>query len=346
MQPVAIRELLRAATRGAGIALGGAPLGNLVAAVGDEPAVATVERAWGLGVRYYDTAPHYGQGLSEQRLGKVLSRKPRAELLLSTKVGRLLRPDAQAPASQHGYVAVPPLATVYDYSRGGVMRSLEASRERLRLSRIDIVYVHDLDVATHGDQFARHWRDFLRSGLSALAELKRSGDIAGFGIGVNGVEIALATLCETDLDAILLAGRYTLADQSALAQLLPLCEARGVAVVAGGPFNSGILATGAHPADGAPAYFDYAPAPPGIVAKVEALESVCTRHGVPLRAAAMQFPSTHPAVATVLPGARSVAEVDDLVAMRRQPIPAGFWVELRERGLIAPDAPLPSNTHL
>jgi len=333
---------LREVSAGAGVALGGAPLGNLYRALSDDEAVAVVRRAWRLGIRYFDTAPHYGHGLSERRLGMALRDVARDGFVLSTKVGRILHADANAPSSQHGYVDVPAFVQKYDYTGEGVMRSLDDSRKRLGLDRIDLVYVHDLDRATHGDDFDRHFRMLLDSGLPALAELKRVGEIAGYGIGVNGVAICLDVLRHADLDAILLAGRYTLADQSALPELLPLCISRNVAVVLGGPFNSGILATGARPTAGQIPYFDYAPASTAMVSHVSALEAVCARHGVPLRAAALQFPAAHPAIAVVLAGARSQDEVEDLVAMRRCAIPAGFWVELRERGLIAPAAPLPN----
>ncbi len=309
----------------------------------DEEARAVLDRAWDAGVRYFDTAPHYGHGLSEQRFGDALRRHPRDAYLLSTKVGRLLHANADAPAEQHGYVDVPRFVQSYDYSRAGVLRSLEESRRRLGIDRIDIVYVHDLDRATHGDRFEPHFRMLLDEGLPALAELKRAGDIAAFGIGVNGVEICLETLRHADLDAILLAGRYTLADQSALPELLPECVRRDVAVVLGGPFNSGILATGAHPAGGEPACFDYAPAAPAVVARVDALDAVCRAHRVSLAAAALQFPAAHPAVAVVLAGARSVAEVASNLALARAPIPAEFWVELRARGLVDARAPLPGN---
>jgi D-threo-aldose 1-dehydrogenase len=333
---------LREAASEAGVALGGAPLGNLYRPLPDAEAIAVVRRAWDAGIRYFDTAPHYGNGLSERRMGAALARVPRQSFLLSTKVGRLLEADVRAPSAQHGYVDVPAFVQAYDYSRAGVLRSLEESRQRLGLDRIDLVYVHDLDRATHGDDFEHHFRELLDSGLPALAEIKRAGHIGGYGIGVNGVAICLEVLKHADLDALLLAGRYTLADQSALPDLLPACERRGVALVAGGPFNSGILATGARPRDGQAPYFDYAPAPPEVVSNVAAIEAVCARHGVPLRAAALQFPAAHPAVAVVVAGARSERELDDLVAMRRFPIPGGFWVELRERGLIAASAPLPS----
>ncbi len=332
---------LRAATSAAGLALGGAPLGNLYAAVGDADAIAVVRHAVQAGVGYFDTAPHYGNGLSERRFGAALAGVPRERYLLSTKVGRLLVADARAPADQHGYVAVPPVVQRYDYSRDGVLRSLADSRRRLGLVRIDVVYVHDLDRATHGEAYAAHFRTLLDGGLPALAELKASGEIGGYGIGVNGVDVSLHTLRHADLDVILLAGRYTLADQSALPELLPECVRRGVSVVLGGPFNSGILATGAHPAGGAPAYFDYAPASADVRARVAAIEAVCRVHAVPLAAAALQFPAAHPAIDVVLAGARSVAELDTNLELARRRIPAEFWVELRTRGLIAAAAPWP-----
>jgi D-threo-aldose 1-dehydrogenase len=333
---------LAARMRAQPIALGGAPLGNLFTAVADADAVALVRHAVRAGVAYFDTAPHYGNGLSERRFGDALGDVPRDRYVLSTKVGRLLVPDASAPRDQHGYVAVPPLVQRYDYSRDGVLRSLAESRARLRIERIDIVYVHDLDRATHGPDFDRHFRDLLDSGLPALAEQKSAGVIGAYGIGVNGVDVSLGTLRHADLDVILLAGRYTLADQTALPDLLPECVRRGVAIVLGGPFNSGILATGSRPRDGAPPYFDYAPAPDAVIARVRALEIVCQTYDVPLAAAALQFPAAHPAVAVVLAGARSVAEVDANLALARLPIPAAFWAELRERGLVDPRAPLPA----
>ncbi|MFO1324159.1 MAG: aldo/keto reductase [Burkholderiales bacterium] len=324
------------------IALGGAPLGNLYRALTDADAHALVRHAWQSGIRYFDTAPHYGHGLSERRMGAVLSELPRDTFVLSTKVGRLLKPDAAAPSAQHGYVDVPSFVQSYDYTRDGVLRSLDDSLRRLRLERADLVYVHDLDRATHGPGFDAHFRALLEGGLPALADLKRAGTIGGYGIGVNGVDICMETLRHADLDAILLAGRYTLADQTALPALLPECLRRNVAVVLGGPFNSGILATGAHPADGQVAYFDYAPAPAGVVARVDAIEAVARRFAVPLPAAALQFPAAHPAIGVVLAGARSVRELDEILAWSRHPVPTGFWVELRSRGLVAESAPLPA----
>ena len=320
---------------------GGAPLGNLFRAVPDDAAVALIRHAYDEGVRYFDTAPHYGQGLSERRFGAALRGLPRESYVLSTKVGRLLTEAADVPETQNGYVGGLPFIAHYDYTRDGVLCSLEDSLQRLRLSRIDFVYIHDIDAGTHGDAYPQRFRDMVDGALPALRALKAAGTIRGFGLGVNDVDICLATLRHADLDVILLAGRYTLADQSALAVLLPECVRRGVAVVLGGPFNSGILASGSCPRDGSRPYFDYAPAREGVVARVAAIEAVCAEYAVPLKAAALQFPAGHPAIACVLPGARSRAEFDDNMAMARLPIPAEFWLALRERSLVAALAPLP-----
>ena len=332
----ALREKL-----GRAPALGGAPLGNLFHAVSDEAAVALVRHAHAAGVRYFDTAPHYGHGRSERRFGDALRDLPRESYLISTKVGRLLEPRGDAPRDQHGYVDTLPFVQRYDYTAAGVRRSLDDSLQRLGLARVDLVYVHDLDRATHGDAHPRRLADALDGGLPALAALKREGAIDGYGLGVNDSAICLELLRRTDLDVVLLAGRYTLADQSALAELLPECERRGVAIVVGGPFNSGILATGAHPRDGAPPRFNYAPAPAAIVERVAALERVCAQFSVPLAAAALQFPLAHPAVACVLPGARSIAEFEENSRLAREPVPPEFWRALREQRLIDPNAPLP-----
>ena len=227
--------------------LGGAPLGNLFRAIADDDAVALIRHAYHSGTRYFDTAPHYGQGLSERRFGAALRDFPRDSFLLSTKVGRLLTPSRDAPSAQNGYVDVLPFVQHYDYTRDGVLRSLEESLGRMQLARVDFVFVHDIDAATHGAAFAQRFRDMLDGALPALAALKSAGTIRGYGLGVNDVGICLDTLRHADLDVILLAGRYTLADQSALPTLLPECARRDVAIVLGGPFNSGILASGARP---------------------------------------------------------------------------------------------------
>lgn len=338
---MALSAGIAARLRALPLGFGGAPLGNLFRAVRDEAAAALVARAYDAGIRYFDTAPHYGHGLSERRLGDALRHRSRDEYLLSTKVGRLLEPHSGAPRDQHGYVDTLPFVQRYDYSADGVRRSLEDSLQRLGLARVDFVYVHDIDRDTHGTEHPRHLRAALDGGLPTLATLKAEGTIGGYGLGVNNVAICLDVLRAADLDLILLAGRYTLADQSALSELLPECERLGVAIVLGGPFNSGILASGARLADGSAPYFDYKPAPPAIVERVAAIESVCAEFGVPLQAAALQFPRAHPTVASVIPGVRSASELDANLRFARLPIPPEFWRALRERGLVDARAPLP-----
>ncbi|HUH91654.1 MAG TPA: aldo/keto reductase [Casimicrobiaceae bacterium] len=337
---MALSEALRARLCDAA-GLGGAPLGNLFRPIADRAALALVRHAYAAGARYFDTAPHYGHGRSERRMGDGLRGFPRDAYLLSTKVGRLLEPRADAPRNQHGYIDTLPFVQRYDYTAQGVRRSLEDSLQRLGFARVDLVYVHDIDRDTHGEAHPRHLADALDGALPALAELKAADAIQGYGLGVNDVAICRDVLRRADLDVILLAGRYTLADQSALPELLPECERRGVAVVLGGPFNSGILATGSAPRDGSPPYFDYAPAPAAVVQRVAAIESVCSQFAVPLPAAALQFPLGHPAVTCVLAGARSVAEFDANLRLARQPIAAAFWRALRDEGLLDERAPLP-----
>jgi D-threo-aldose 1-dehydrogenase len=322
-------------------ALGGAPLGNLFHAMSDRAAAALVRYAHAAGARYFDTAPHYGHGRSERRMGDALREFARDDYLLSTKVGRLLDPRSDAPRDQHGYVDTLPFVQRYDYTAEGVRRSLADSLQRLGLARVDLVYVHDIDRATHGEPHPGRLADALDGGLPALAALKTEGVIGGYGLGVNDVAICREVLRHADLDVILLAGRYTLADQSALPELLSECEQRGVAIVLGGPFNSGILASGAHPRDGSAPYFNYAPAAQEVIDRVAAIERVCGEFSVPLRAAALQFPRGHKAVTCVLAGARSAAEFDENLRFSRFPVPAGFWLALRERALIDENAPLP-----
>lgn len=324
------------------LGFGGAPLGNLFRAVDDDDALALVRHAYAKGTRYFDTAPHYGHGRSEQRLGAGLADAPRESYLLSTKVGRILEASNGAPRDQHGYVDTLPSIRRYDYTGDGVRRSLADSLQRLSVARVDIVYVHDIDRETHGAAHRERLADTLDSGLPALAQLKAEGAIAAVGLGVNDVDICLEVLRHADLDFILLAGRYTLADQSALRELLPECVRRGVAIVLGGPFNSGILATGAQPFDGSTPYFNYVPAPASVVARVAAIERVCVRFGVPLAAAALQFPRAHPAIVSIIPGVRSIAEFDANRRLALTPIPHALWQALREQSLVAADAPLPA----
>ena len=323
--------------------LGGAPLGNLFAAVADDAVARLVRHAFACGVRYFDTAPHYGSGLSEHRIGAALRDLPRRDYLLSTKVGRLLHPDPAAPRSQHGYVDVLPFTQRWDYSYDATLRSVEDSLQRLGMARIDLVFIHDVARDAHGQAQPQRFREAMDGAVPALARLKAEGAIAGYGLGVNEWQVCVDALAHADFDVLLLAGRYTLLDQTALPELLPLCRKRGTRVVAGGPFNSGILATGTRPADGGPVYFNYAPASPEVIGRAAAIEALCAAHRVPLKAAALQFPRGHPAVACVLAGARSVAELDQNLALASVVIPVAFWRDLRGCGLVAADAPLPGD---
>lgn len=326
------------------LGFGGAPLGNLFAPLEDVDAAELVRHAFEAGVRYFDTAPHYGNGLSEHRLGAALRDRPRQSFALSTKVGRLLVPDSNAPRAQHGYVDVLPFTQRWDYSYDATLRSVEDSLQRLGLARIDLVYIHDIARHAHGASYPERFREAMEGAVPALARLKGEGSIAGFGLGVNEWQVCVEALAHADLDVMLLAGRYSLADQSALAELLPRCVERNVRVVIGGPFNSGILASGTRPADGRLPYFNYAPALPDIIARVAAIEAVCAVHDVALKAAALQFPLAHRAVACVLPGMRSLAELDENRALMNVAIPAAFWRDLRAQGLIDAAAPLPGET--
>jgi len=282
------------------LGFGGAPLGNLFAAIADEAATDLVHHAFDRGIRYFDTAPHYGNGLSEHRMGAALRALSRDDYVLSTKVGRLLIADRNAPREQNGYVDVLPFVQRWDYSADATLRSIEDSLQRLGLARIDYVFIHDVARDAHGDAQPERFREAMDGAVPALARLKAERVIAGFGLGVNDWQVCVDALAHADMDILLLAGRYTLLDQTALPQLLPLCVDRGTRVVLGGPFNSGILATGTRPPNGRPVYFNYAPATTEVLARARAIEAVCEAHRVPLKAAALQFPAAHPAISCVL----------------------------------------------
>ncbi len=328
--PFATVEIGRSALPVTRLGLGGAPLGGLFESVKDEDARATVASAYGAGVRYFDTAPFYGHGTGEIRLGKCLKPYPRASFVLSTKVGRVLVPVDPGAVEDHQYRDVLPLNPVFDFSRDGVLRSFESSLDRLGLERIDILHIHDPD---------EHYREALDQAFPALARLRAEGRISAVGAGMNQWEMLLDFARAADFDCFLLAGRYTLLDQSSLGELLPECERRGIAVLLGGPYNSGILAAGSRGAG----HYNYQAPPPGIMERLVSLERVAERHGVPLKAAALQFPLGHPAVASVIPGARTAAEVEENVRMMSHRIPPAFWQDLREESLVAPEAPLPSD---
>jgi D-threo-aldose 1-dehydrogenase len=294
------------------LGLGLAPIGSLFSEVTEQQATATVERAWDLGIRYFDTAPLYGSGLSERRAGRVLAARPRAEFTLSTKVGRLLR----AGGDRQEFWAEPgDVGPVFDFSTAGVRTSYAESLARLGLDRADILHLHDPD---------DHYTEVLAGALPALVALRSEGRVGAVSAGMNQSKMLVELVRTGELDCVLLAGRYSLLDQSGADELLPLCARRGVSVIVGGVFNSGLLAD---PRPGAA--YDYLPADAATLDRALALRAVCDRHGVPLRAAALQFPFTHPAVTAVLVGARSPAEVDDAVRMSSVPIPDALWQELR-----------------
>ena len=316
------------------ISFGAAALGGLYRACPRDQAMATLQAAWDSGIRYFDVAPWYGFGLGERRVGDFLRDQPEDSYVLSTKVGRLMRPVPTDRVPNYGYVDPLPFDADYDYSYDGIMRSVEFSYARLGLNRIDILYVHDIGGYTHGKALNEHYLgQLLGSGLKALEELKSSGAIKAYGLGVNEIPVCLDVMHAADIDCILIAGRYTLLDRSAVAELLPLCEKKGTSLVVGGVFNSGVLAGNGK--------FNYGDAPAEVVEKVRRLTHVCERFDVPLPAAALQFPFAHPAVVSCVVGARSVAQLQQNIAWLERPIPAQYWEALSEEGLIAPNAPFP-----
>jgi D-threo-aldose 1-dehydrogenase len=321
------------------LGMGGAPLGNLFAPIPEDVALATIERAWALGVRHFDTAPYYGMGLSEHRFGQILRARKRDEFVLSTKVGRLLSAQPVAPYEQFSFFDTLPFVHRFDYSHDGALRSIEDSLQRLGLGRIDIVYIHDCAADTHGPEVGpKMFKAAMDGAYRALERLRGEGVIKAIGLGVNDWRVCVEALKHGDFDGFLLAGRYTLIDHTAVPELLPLCVKRGARLVIGGPYNSGILAMGAKPG----ATFNYQPAPPDIMARVAKIEALCARHGVPLRAAALQFPLAHPAVASIIPGAREPGHVEENVALLSAAIPAAFWQALRGEGLLPQDLPVPT----
>ena len=311
------------------LGLGGAPLGNLYAAVSDDTARTVVDTAWARGVRYFDTAPHYGLGLSERRLGAALQSRPRDGFTISTKVGRLLvdNPGGAGERDTEGFDVPRTLVRRRDYSRDGTLRSLEASLGRLGMDRVDLAFVHDAE---------DHVEEALAGALPALAELRDQGVLRGIGLGMNYEAVLAGFVRRFDVDVVLVAGRYTLLEQPALDELLPLCAERGVRVVAAGVFNSGILAT--HPPG---ATYDYAAAPPALVARATRIAEVCARHGVELPHAALTLPAAHPAVTDVVVGAATPAQVEANADRAATPVPDALWADLVAEGLLRADAPVP-----
>jgi D-threo-aldose 1-dehydrogenase len=316
------------------LGFGGAPLGNMFERVSDADAIATLEAAWDAGIRYFDTAPEYGPGISEHRFGQFLRNKPRNEYVLSTKVGRLLRADA-TKGGQHGpFVAGLPFRVDYDYTADGVRRSIEDSLQRMGIASIDIAYIHDCAEDAHGDRWLEVFDTAMKGAAVALTQLREEGVIRGWGLGVNRVEPCVMCLDRADPDVFLLAGRYSLLNQPALDEFFPRCGERGVHVVVGGPYNSGLIAGGRN--------FEYQEAPPDKVAARDRLAAIAKRHNVDLRAAALQFCAAHPVVASVIPGTKNPQRVHENVALMKQPIPAEFWQELKRERVLPENAPTPA----
>lgn len=324
------------------LGLGGAPMGGFRATISDAEAMMLTDAAYDGGVRYFDTSPFYGYGRSELRMGAALRQRPRHEYVLSTKVGRILhamKPGERVPADfrENG---LPGFAPVFDYSYDGVMRSLEHSYLRLGLAHIDIALIHDVDFWTIKDRavLEERFKTVMDSGFKALDELRKAGIISAIGVGINESDTSLRFIQAGDFDCMLLAGRYTLLEQGGLEAFLPECVKRSVSVILGGPYNSGILTGGVKPG----ATHDYVAAPAHLIDKAKKIETVCKRHGVELGAAAMQFPLSHPALCSVIPGALSAHEVEQNIARLSAAIPVELWSELKREGLLDPNAPTPN----
>ena len=324
------------------VGLGCASLGNLYRPITDDRAMDTVRSALDADLRYFDTAPYYGFGLSERRVGDVLRREPRNSFVLSTKVGRLLLPCelADENVSRHGFCSPMPFEPAFDYSYDAVMRSYEDSLQRLGLSRIDILYIHDIGRMTHGEDNDRLFKTAMDGGYKALDELRAAGQIRAFGLGANEYQVCQEALDYGDFDCFLLAGRYTLLEQQAIETLIPKCMERNVSLVIGGVYNSGILALGTQSRQ--PLYYNYSRARAPIIERVKRIEAVCEQFKVPLPAAALQFPLACPAVVNVSVGMGNPRRVTHTLELFSLPIPHEFWQTLRRQGLLHPDAPIPT----
>jgi len=316
------------------LGMGGAPLGNLFSAIPDDLALGAIRAAWDAGVRHFDTAPHYGAGLSEHRLGAVLRHHKRSDYTLSTKVGRLLDPVASVPDIADNFEHGLSFKRRLDYGYDGTLRSIEDSLQRLGLPSIDIVYIHDCGEDWLGAAWREQFDIAMDGAAKALTRLREEGTIRAWGLGVNVVEPCLLALDRADPDIFLVAGRYTLLDHTALKDLLPKCAERGARVVIGGPYNSGLLAGGTT--------FNYEAAPPHLVTRTKAIAAICARHGVDLKAAALQFVVAHPVVAAAIPGPRTAEEVIQNAAAMAQKIPLQLWADLKADGLLPAEAPTPA----
>jgi D-threo-aldose 1-dehydrogenase len=333
------RALGRGGTVVSALGFGGAPLGDLYARLDDATAIATVDAAYVAGVRLFDTSPLYGRGLSEHRVGAALRRHPRDDFVLSTKVGRVYAPAPGGVRHAEGYVGGLPFEGRFDYSRDGALRSLEQSLLRLGTARVDVALIHDIDAWTHGAEAVEaRYREALDGAWRALADLRSQGVVRAIGVGVNDAAICARIARDADPDCVLLAGRYSLLEQPALDDFLPLAQAKGIGVLLGGVFNSGILATGAV----AGARYDYRAAPPDVLDRVARIGRVCAAHGVELAHAALAFALGHPAVASVVLGAVAPDEVARNAALFARPVPAALWRDLVAERLLRADAPRPA----
>lgn len=337
MQPDAKVKFGRTDLEVTAFGFGTAPIGNIFREIDEETSDGMIQSAWDAGVRYYDTAPMYGHGLAELRTGHSLRWKNRDAFVLSSKVGRVLKPARKQDIDYAPWTNAGRFTLNFDYSYDGTMRSFEDSLQRLNLEHMDIVFIHDIDVFTRGAEQPEVFKQAMGGAWKALSDLRDQGVVKAIGVGVNEWEVCQTALEQRDFDCFLLAGRYTLLEQDSLDTFLPLCEERGAAVVVGGGFNSGILATGA--VEGAK--YNYAPAPAEIMDRVRKIEAVCAEHNVPLPAAALQFVVAHPAIPSFIAGTRTVEQLQKNLAWFSHPIPAEFWADLKAKGLLREDAPTP-----
>lgn len=341
LNPLSRQNVGRSAVSLPSLGLGCAGVGNLYRSMEDEAAILTLRYALDEGIDYFDTAPHYGFGLSERRIGEALSGHDRRRVTLSTKVGRVLTPahNVDATRARHGFYVSEPFEPTFDYSYDGVMKSFESSLKRLRTDCIDILLCHDIGALTHGSSHTQRMGEFLSGGYRAMQKLRAEGSVRALGIGVNECEVCCALIPECELDCVLLAGRYTLLEQGALQDLCGLCAQHHVSLIIGGPFNSGILASSPNAGE---AHYNYEAPPRHVVERVQRLQQMCSSFGVPVGAAALQFPLAHPQVVCVVPGCSSVAEVQQAKEWLAWRIPTELWRSLKNAGLLHPEAPVPA----
>ena len=338
LDPSAKRQVGRTTLSVSQLGFGTAPFGNLIEKADDGLIREAVAAAVSGGIAYFDTAPFYGHGLAEHRLGEALRPHDRSKVVVSTKVGRLLKPVRREVVSPGTFAGVLPFEIAFDYSYDGAMRSFEDSLQRMGMSHVDIALIHDVTAKWRGGAFEASYRQSIEGAYKALDRLRAEGVVSAIGVGINEVETLERYAADADFDCFMLAGRYTLLDQTALPRLLPVCERKRISILLAAPFHSGILVTGAKPG----AKFWYADAPPEVLKQVARIERICAAHGVGLQAAAIQFPLSHPTIASIPAGYRNPAEVAAALAACRERIPADFWAEMKAEGLIDPAAPAPA----